>query len=301
MFDIHSHILPGIDDGSPDIAVSLEMARMAVANGVTVQACTPHILPGVYNNSGPQIRKAIAALQQILDQEGISLRLVTGADVHLVPDLVGGLRSGHLLTLADTRYVLVEPPHHLPPQRLVEQFFNIMVAGYHPVLTHPERLRWIETHYPLMEQLAHGGVWMQITASSLTGSFGRNPQKWAHRMLDEGLVHVIASDSHDARRRPPNLLEGFEFAARRVGEAEATHMVLTRPACILENNAPSTVPPPLAQAGHSEDSHEKHASRATGPSKPYRDDNGRPVAQAGAGGGLRGLLGGLRRYVSGKR
>ena len=115
MIDLHCHILPGIDDGAAEPSVSIEMAKAFVADGVSVVACTPHILPGLYHNSGPQIRQATAQLQQVLDREGIPLRLVTGADNHIVPSFVAELRSGHLLSLADTRYVLVEPPHHVAP------------------------------------------------------------------------------------------------------------------------------------------------------------------------------------------
>src|SRR5258705_10301716 len=101
MIDLHCHILPGIDDGAEDLSVSLEMARLAVADGTTVVACTPHILPGLYHNSGPQIRAATLRLQEALDEASISLHLVTGADVHVVPDLITGLQSGQLLSLAD--------------------------------------------------------------------------------------------------------------------------------------------------------------------------------------------------------
>ncbi len=90
MIDLHCHILPGIDDGASDSSVSLAMARAMVAQGVTDVACTPHILPGLYHNSGPAIREATQRLQELLDQEGISLRLVTGADVHMTPDFIAG-------------------------------------------------------------------------------------------------------------------------------------------------------------------------------------------------------------------
>jgi len=246
VIDLHSHLLPGIDDGAADLSVSIEMARMAVAGGVKIQACTPHIMPGVFNNSGPQIRRAIADLQKALDDEGIPLRLVSGADNHLVPDMIGGLKYGQLLSLADTRYLLVEPPHHVPPTRLLDMLFGIMVAGYHPIITHPERFGWIRSHYHLIEQLAQGGAWMQITASSLTGAFGHEPLYWAERMLSEGLVHIMASDAHDTRRRPPNLLVGVRAAARRVGDKEAVHLVVTRPLCILKNQTPASAPDPIA-------------------------------------------------------
>jgi protein-tyrosine phosphatase len=261
MIDLHCHILPGIDDGAADLSVSLTMARAFVADGVTMVACTPHILPGLYHNTGPQIRLAVAALQQALDDEGIPLQLVPGADVHIVPDFVGGLRDGRLLTLGDTRYVLVEPPHHTAPARLEDMFFGLLVAGYVPILTHPERLSWITAHYDLIQRLVHGGVWMQITAGSLAGTFGRQPVYWAERMLDEGCVHIIATDAHDSKRRPPILGQGRDLAAKRVGSVEAEHLVLTRPRGIIANDLPSQFPMP-STSGFKGTPHAGHAERA---------------------------------------
>lgn len=244
MIDLHSHILPGIDDGATDVRVAVEMARAWVADGVSILAATPHILPSLYHNTGPQIRDAVAQMQAVLDAEGVPLRLVTGADNHIVPDFVAGLKSGHLLTIADTRYVLVEPPHHVAPQRMDEFFFSIQAAGYVPILTHPERLSWLPQHYTTVKKMIHNGVWMQITSGSLTGAFGRTPLYWATRMLDEGGVHILATDAHDVAKRPPRLSEGFYAAAKRVGEAEAANLVLNRPRGILENAHPSAMPVP---------------------------------------------------------
>jgi protein-tyrosine phosphatase len=248
VIDLHSHILPGIDDGARDSSVALAMARLMVASGVTTAACTPHILPGLYPNSGPGIRDATQRLQALLDQEGIPLRLVTGADIHMMPDFVAGLRSGQLLTLADSRYVLVEPPHHTAPPQLEDFFFNLMVAGYVPILTHPERLSWVPPRYEIIKRLVRTGVWMQITAGSFAGAFGRNALYWAERMLDEGCVHLIATDAHDAERRPPDLAAGRDLVAKRVGPEEAQRLVLTRPAGILEDHDPSSLPGPLGVA-----------------------------------------------------
>jgi protein-tyrosine phosphatase len=253
MFDLHCHLLPGIDDGAGDLETSLAMARAFADQGVECVACTPHILPGLYHNTGPQIRQAVTELQERIYDAGIPLKLVTGADNHIIPNFVDGLKRGHLLTLADTAYVLVEPPHHVAPARLDELFFNILVAGYVPVLTHPERLSWIETKYDLMRALAQRGVWMQITSGSLRGSFGKRPRYWAERMLSEGLVHILATDAHNMKSRPPDLAEGRIAAAQLAGEAEATHLVVTRPEGILLNKSPDSLPPPLeAAAGSSE-------------------------------------------------
>lgn len=265
MIDLHSHILPGLDDGATDLSMSLAMARAFVADGVEVVACTPHILPGLYHNSGPRIREAVAHLQHRLEAEAIPLRLVAGADNHIAPDFVAGLRSGHLLTLADSRYVLVEPPHHVAPARLEDLFFSILVAGFVPVLTHPERLTWIRNHYPMIERLVEAGVWMQVTAGSLSGAFGRDARYWAERLLDDGHVHLLATDAHDTRRRPPDLARGRDDAARRVGPTEATHLVETRPRGILANSLPSELPRPGGSRSEVHVAHRSpHPARATG-------------------------------------
>ncbi len=288
MIDLHCHILPGIDDGASDSSVSLAMARAMVAQGVTDVACTPHILPGLYHNSGPAIREATQRLQELLDQEGISLRLVTGADVHMTPDFIAGLRSGRLLTIADSRYVLVEPPHHTAPPQLEDFFFNLVVAGYVPILTHPERLSWVPSRYEIIKRLVQSGVWMQITAGSFAGAFGRNALYWAERMLDEGCVHLVATDAHDAERRPPDLAAGRDLVAKRVGPEEAQRLVLTRPMEILEDQNPSSLPGPLGVA----DAETVSSQEAADQSSPSR---------AGRSGGRdadtrRGFTGRLRRF-----
>ncbi|MDS4069917.1 MAG: CpsB/CapC family capsule biosynthesis tyrosine phosphatase, partial [Candidatus Competibacter sp.] len=125
MIDLHCHLLPGIDDGAPDLAISLAMARIAAADGIEVVACTPHIYPGLYENNGPAIRRAVSELQAHLDEAAIPLRLTYGADTHIAPDLVAGLREGRVPSLHGSRYFLLEPPHHVAPPRLEETVFNL--------------------------------------------------------------------------------------------------------------------------------------------------------------------------------
>lgn len=247
MIDLHHHLLPGIDDGAADLEMALEMARMAVADGISTVACTPHIYPGLYENTGEGIRAAIASLQAELDAAGIALQLVEGADVHLVPGLLDGIRAGAVPTLAGSRYFLLEPPHHVAPPNFEQEVFHFMAAGYLPVITHPERLTWVEQHYGTFVELARRGAWMQITAGALTGRHGRRARYWGERFVSEGHCMILATDAHHPSRRPPLLAEAREAAAALVGEAEATHMVVTRPQGILDNAAPADLPPPLAE------------------------------------------------------
>jgi protein-tyrosine phosphatase len=242
LIDLHCHMLPGIDDGAPDRQTAVAMARCAVADGIRVTACTPHIYPGMYENTRAGIERAIEALRQVLAEEGIELQLVIGADTHLAPDLAGGIRDGRVPTLNNSRYLLLEPPHHSVPPRFEESVFALRAGGIIPVITHPERLSWIETHFPVFERLAQAGAWMQLTSGSLTGRFGKRPQYWGEKMLDLGMVHILATDSHHIDRRPPLLAEGREAAAKRVGEEESWNLVLHRPQGILNDCQPETLP-----------------------------------------------------------
>lgn len=293
MIDLHCHILPGIDDGAADLPTALDMARAFVADGVSVVACTPHILPGLYHNTAAGIRAAVAELQTTLDSEGIALQLVPGADNHIAPDCVARLRGEQMLPLASSRYVLIEPPHHVAPQRMEAVFFDLQVAGYVPVLTHPERLRWIESQYTMIRKLAEAGVWMQITAGSLAGVLGSRARYWAERMLDEGCVHVLATDAHDPQHRRPDLGRGRELAARRLGEEEAWHLVSTRPRGVLDNALPSDLPLPERGDNSTRISHGEPNS--VGPGR-----GARPSKHAGAGAHHEhDLAGRLRRFFAG--
>lgn len=251
MIDLHSHILPGIDDGSKSLEMSLDMARIAVDDGIATMACTPHIYPGMYMNDAQGIAAARDRLQAEFDQRGIRLKLLTGADVHLVPDLLDGLRAGRVPTLAQSRYVLLEPSHHVAPPRFQESAFQLVAAGYTPVITHPERLTWVEDYYPVFVEMIKQGCWMQVTAGALTGMFGPRAKYWGERFIGEGHTHILATDAHSSRRRVPQLSAALRIAEKALGREEAARLVLERPEAIINNVPPGSVAPP-PQARHSQ-------------------------------------------------
>ncbi len=233
MIDLHSHILPGIDDGSPDMETSLEMARIAIADGVKTMACTPHVTPGVYNNDADIIEPAVSEFRLALERRNLSLELVTGADVHVSPNMNEHLVSGQWPRLAGTQYFLFEPPHHVMPPHLMRIADSLLEDGLVPILTHPERLSWIESHYDVVVGLRKIGVLLQLTAGSVTGGFGSRAKYWSDRMLSEGLVDLLATDTHDTKARPPVLSKARDYVAARYGEQLASGLVLHNPQAIL--------------------------------------------------------------------
>jgi len=223
MLDLHCHLLPGIDDGAVDLDMALEMARMAVADGIRTVACTPHIYPGMYDNSGDGIRAAIAAFRLDLAAHDIDLQLVEGADVHLAPELLADIRKGAVPTLAGSRYLLLEPPHHVAPPRFEDAIFELMAAGIVPVITHPERLSWVEDHHEMFVRLARRGVWMQITAGALTGRFGKR----------------VSPPTAAKSNRPRSALQKrFTGTFGRAGERASGSLGLTQVGLFLPINAP---------------------------------------------------------------
>lgn len=233
MIDLHSHILPSLDDGAADLSESLTMARMAANDGITRLACTPHIVPGLYENDALKIRTATVALQAAIVEAGIDLELVVGADVHITPDLQTTLGTDHVPTLNGTRYFLFEPTHHVLPPRLEDLAARVIEAGFVPIVTHPERMSWLEHHYDTIERLNALGCLMQVTAGSITGSFGKSARHQAERLLDEGRVDVVASDAHNIGGRPPILSRARDAVAERLGDDEADAMFAGRPTHIL--------------------------------------------------------------------
>jgi protein-tyrosine phosphatase len=239
--DLHNHILPGIDDGPKQLDESLEMAKIALSEGIAVVVCTPHIFPGVYHNDTHIIERAVNRLQRKLNEANLPLKLMVGADAHVSPDLLEQLQSRVVPTVNGSRYFLLEPPHVGFPSYLKAEVERYLAAGYVPLLTHPERLDWARQHYALFKELVDMGCWIQITAASITGYFGAGVKQLTERLLLDGLVHVVATDAHSSRFRKPELKAAFARAVQLVGHDEADALFNLRPLAVIENHAPNQV------------------------------------------------------------
>ena len=249
MIDLHCHMLPAIDDGSKDLEMSLEMAGMAVADGITHTVCTPHIYPGWFENTASGIKEGVSRLQEALDVADIHLKLLAGADIQVVPDLVDGLQTGALPTIHGSRYFLFEPPHNTRLPGIDKLIHQTVLNGYVPIITHPERLSYIDKDYELFAGAALNGAWIQLTGGSLLGEFGSRARDVSRRLLADGFVHVLASDGHNLDRRAPVLRDARASAAEIVGETEASRLVFERPEAVIANEDPGAVtPPPGASA-----------------------------------------------------
>ena len=230
--DIHCHLTPSIDDGATDDATAIAMARMAVEHGTKTIIATPHQLGGYAHNSGDEIRSRVANLNALLAEHTIPLTVLPGGDVRIDENLPARIEAGEVMTLGDHRkHILLELPHELyvPLEPLLDGLARADIVG---ILSHPERNAGILRKPELVGPLVERGCLMQVTAGSLTGSFGSESRRFAEWMLAEGLIHFLASDGHGLRSRRPILLPAFQRAAELVGEHVATELCCRNPAAV---------------------------------------------------------------------
>ncbi len=241
--DLHSHILPGFDDGAQDEAQALEMARAAAADGVGCIVTTPHSVEGIWAQLPAAVRQATARLQTACREQGLVLDFVPGLEAYIAPDLPRRVTREPGCTLGGTRYLLLEFPLQQYPRYVEQTIFELQVAGFVPIIAHPERYIEVIADPSLIYTLVERGVLTQVTAASLVGVFGREVQETAQKFVAHGLAHVIASDAHGLGQRSPALSEAVAVAAELIGEERARAMVTETPARILADERIS-VPPP---------------------------------------------------------
>lgn len=245
--DIHCHLVPSIDDGAKTWDESLEMARMAVADGIQTIVVTPHQLGNYSHNTGQSIRERTAELQQFLNENQVPLQVLPGADVRIEPEMIRLLRTGDVLSLADRRrHVLLELPHemYIPLEGLLDQLATLGMVG---ILSHPERNQGILKQPTVVEGLVERGCMMQVTAGSLLGGMGAICQQVSEWMLQRNLVHFLATDAHGPKARRPLLRRAFERAAELTDITTARAICCENPAAVAAGRdvnipAPKAVP-----------------------------------------------------------
>jgi tyrosine-protein phosphatase YwqE len=197
--DMHSHILPGIDDGSPDVATSISLIKGLMALGITKSIATPHIISDMYRNTPASITAAKNELQAALKKEKINFELHTAAEYMLDSYFFELLNSGNpLLTLRD-KLLLTEFSYASMPDEPGKYSFAIIMAGYQPVLAHPERYPYYYNNYKMFHHLSELGFLLQVNLLSLTGYYGKDASKVAQYLLKNNLVSFVGTDMHHER------------------------------------------------------------------------------------------------------
>jgi protein-tyrosine phosphatase len=220
MVDLHSHILPGLDDGAATLKQSLELARVAEAAGIDTIVATPHIRD---DHPFPLelIEDGLHTLRTALREAEIALQVVGGGELSITKVTELDDETLASLCIGDGNYLLVESPYTQAPSLLETALFELQVRGFRPVLAHPERSMSFLHDRARLERIVDKGVICSVTAMSLTGAFGTAVRDYTLRLFTDGLVHNIASDAHDATRRAPGFQRALAVLERDLDGASA--------------------------------------------------------------------------------
>jgi protein-tyrosine phosphatase len=247
MIDIHHHLLFGLDDGSKSLEMSIAMAEMAAADGITHIVCTPHAsFTYAFNPDANQEK-----LEELRKHLGDKITLGLGCDFHLsFENIEDALKNKAKYTINGTRYLLVEFADMVIPPRMTQVFYEFLLAGIQPIITHPERNPVIRKTPKRLDEWLQGGCLVQVTASSLTGRFGRAAMAFSQKLLDERKVHFLATDAHNPEWRPPVMKDAFDLVATRYGVATAERLCVTNPRAVFYGEELPPQPEPEEWPAH---------------------------------------------------
>lgn len=218
MIDLHCHLLPNVDDGPGGWEESLKMVSIAYEDGMSGAVTTPHWIEGTNWRPEPgRIRALVSELNERIGALGIPFTVYPGMEIGMTADLPGLAASGEVLTLAGGRYILVEVPFQAIPYRFEHVVAELKSSGKIPVLAHPERNRELQKKPKRILNIVETGALVQVTASSISGSFGSEARKCSLAFAEMGVIDFVSSDGHSSERRRPLVSEGLAELRRSFG------------------------------------------------------------------------------------
>lgn len=234
MIDIHTHVVPGIDDGPQSFEESIEIVKRAVRDGIKVMVATPHILETPSESICKKISNAILGLKQRIISKGIDIQIISGAELFISPELPHKIKDHTQLTINNgNKYALIELPVQEIPVFTQQTIFELLVSGIRPIISHPERYIEIQRNPGKLFDLVQKGVLTQVNAGSLMGRYGKKAQKTAKTLLSYNLIHTIGSDVHSTSNGSYPLSQGVDMVAKVVGIQRAKAMVTSIPYKII--------------------------------------------------------------------
>lgn len=244
MIDVHCHLLPGVDDGPADLDTALALAKASASNGIHQAICTPHIYPGRWDNGYHNLQPALQQLRQAITAANVKLEIKLGAEVRICDELPALIQAGRIPMLGHVNgydILLLEMPDHQIPAGLWQLISWLMRHKVRPLIAHPERNKAVMADISQAVRLHRAGCWLQVTTGSLLGSFGSRAQASAEKMLDDDLVYLIATDTHNLKARQPNMAEAHKWLSCRFDSSYADMLTTEHPA-LLYKSTPACIP-----------------------------------------------------------
>lgn len=233
--DIHSHILPGIDDGAKNFEMSMEMLQMAYDNKIRKIILTPHNKIGRHNAGPEKIRELAERIEAAAHSADMDITFYIGNELYYSSETVHALEEGKACTMADSGYVLVEFGPMDSLEHIRGGIYQVLSAGYRPIIAHAERYESVCTKVEHVADLVAMGCYIQVNAGSVMGQYGMGIRQFIKRVMKRGLVHFVATDCHDKSRRSPKMLECARYMERKFGREYTHRLLCENPTCVIEN------------------------------------------------------------------
>ncbi|WP_122638402.1 tyrosine-protein phosphatase [Romboutsia sp. Marseille-P6047] len=235
MIDIHCHILPGVDDGAVDLEEALEMARIAEKEGIKKIINTSHFHPEFKYIMGEELVDIVDRFNITLKANKINLEVLLGNEIYYTDEIIENLDTLSFYTLNKSKYVLIEFSPMNIHKNLADVVYEVKLKGYTPVLAHVERYNNIIENPNIIYDCIKEGAIIQVNASSILGKHGKEIKRTSDILLDNNMVHIIASDAHGSERRRPQLKEAYNFVENKYSKEVADNLFNNNQSLIIKN------------------------------------------------------------------
>ena len=243
MIDIHCHILPNVDDGSESLEESIEMAKIAESEGITRIVNTSHCHFDFKYKKGNELKLELEKFNQVLKEENINIEVLLGNELYYTSDLIERFNELDFFSMNNSKYILMEFSPINFPKNIEDVIYEIKIRGYIPIIAHAERYKQVQEDVNIVLDCIKEGALIQVNASSILGKNGENVEDTSKKLLDNNMVHFVATDAHSSNRRRPLIKDSYNYILKNYGKEVSEKLFIENPTAVIENRDISILNP----------------------------------------------------------
>lgn len=243
MIDIHCHILPNVDDGSESLEESIEMAKIAESEGITKIVNTSHCHFDFKYKKGNELKLELEKFNQVLKEENINIEVLLGNELYYTSDLIERFDELDFFSMNNSKYILMEFSPINFPKNIEDVIYEIKIRGYIPIIAHAERYKQVQEDVNIVLDCIKEGALIQVNASSILGKNGEKAEDTSKKLLDNNMVHFVATDAHSSNRRRPLIKDSYNYILKNYGKEVAEKLFIENPTAVIENRDISILNP----------------------------------------------------------
>lgn len=243
MIDIHCHILPNVDDGSESLEESIEMAKIAESEGITRIVNTSHCHFDFKYKKGNELKLELEKFNQALKEENINIEVLLGNELYYTRDLIERFNELDFFSMNNSKYILMEFSPINFPKNIEDVIYEIKIRGYIPIIAHAERYKQVQEDVNIVLDCIKEGALIQVNASSILGKNGEKAEDTSKKLLDNNMVHFVATDAHSSNRRRPLIKDSYNYILKNYGKEVSEKLFIENPTAVIENRDISILNP----------------------------------------------------------